>query len=311
MADRLKGRSYKETLTNILDWQEQNIEFWTERHPLRTILENFVSWSLIIGTFAFFGLIVFIALSFHSINLLLSLATWYTAIWLTIILTGAIVILAVTMQVIHSNRKIPVLKGLKNAFSNSLPINYLLKNKLGVCRDYAKLTACLLLNIYPEEEIYFAHAPNHVATGIVIEKRLYMLDQRLPILTIDSWKEYRHLKGKLDKLGRNSIESFDSKSFLSQTTDGSLDTKQLASTVSKLLNIKEQTDNESNLIVKIPWRKGRIQYQDDEMVNYSLSRWLRTKISMELIDLSQITKIEVISEKEDLVFLIYLRSQSF
>ncbi len=129
LADRLKDKSYRETLTNILNWQEQNIEFWTERHPLRTILEFFVSWSLILGSFAFMGLIVLIALVFHSLNLLLSLATWYSAIWLTITLTGTIVILAVTMQIIHSNRKIPILKNLKNAFSNSLSIGALLENK--------------------------------------------------------------------------------------------------------------------------------------------------------------------------------------
>ena len=37
----------------------------------------------------------------------------------------------------------------------SISMNFLLENKLGVCRDYAKLTACLLLNIYPNAEIYF------------------------------------------------------------------------------------------------------------------------------------------------------------
>ena len=308
LADRLKGQSHKETLTNILDWQEQNIEFWTERHPLRTMFQGFVTWSFIIGSFAFFGLIAFIAFSLHSINLL-SFAAWYTAIWLTIVLTGAIVILAVTMQIIHSNRKIPVLRGLENAFSNSLPISVLLKNKLGVCRDYAKLNACLLSKSYPDADIFFAHAPNHVATGIMIENRLYMLDQRLPILTIDKWKEYRHLKGKLSKLENNSIILLDSKPFLSQTTAKLLDTQQLANTITKLLNIKEQ-DDEGNFIVKIRWRKGTILYEDDEMVNYSLSRWLQTKISEELIEMSQITRIKVISEKQDIIFLIQFRLQS-
>ena len=51
LANRLKGRSYGETLTNILDWQERNIEFWTERHPLRSIFLNFVAGVIIIGSF--------------------------------------------------------------------------------------------------------------------------------------------------------------------------------------------------------------------------------------------------------------------
>jgi hypothetical protein len=31
LAERLKGRSDKETLTNILEWQEKNIQFWADR----------------------------------------------------------------------------------------------------------------------------------------------------------------------------------------------------------------------------------------------------------------------------------------
>ena len=33
LADRLKGDSDKETLTNILEWQDRNIQFWWERWP--------------------------------------------------------------------------------------------------------------------------------------------------------------------------------------------------------------------------------------------------------------------------------------
>jgi predicted transglutaminase-like protease len=50
--------------------------------------------------------------------------------------------------------------------------------------DYAKLTACLLLNIDHDSEIYFAHTSNHVAVGIISNGQLYLLDQKLPVLTI-------------------------------------------------------------------------------------------------------------------------------
>ena len=309
LASRLKGSSYKETLTNILDWEGRNIVFWTERHPLETLLGQFVVLSMIIGVFVFFGLIIFVALIYHSLNLLLTITTWYTPIWITIMLTGVVLILAIMIQIIHSNRKIPILEGLRNAFSFSININFLLEKKLGVCRDSAKLTASLLLNIYPDAEIYFASAPSHIATGIVVENRLYMLDQRLPILTIDGWKKYRHLEGKLHKLGNTSIEEVDPKGFLSKTGNISPDKQTLAKltqTMLDLLKIKEQTNGTGDLLVTVRLKKGMSLYQDDELVNYSLSRWLQAKISSELIDMNQIAKIEVTSEKEDIIFRIYL-----
>lgn len=306
LANRMKGHSREETLTNILDWQERNLEFWTERHPLRSMLLAFISGSTVIGSFAFFALIIFAALVFHFFSFL-SLVTWYSAIWLTITLTGAILILMIMVQVIHSNRKIPRYEGLKNALVNSIPIKALLENRLGVCRDYAKLTACLLLNIYPDAEIYFAYAPSHVATGIMIENKLYMLDQRLPILTLDKWNKYRHLKGKLDKLGKNILESVNTKPFLSQTSNESLDTQQLTQTVTKLLNIKELIDDKELLSLKIIWKNGAIKYQNEELVNYSLRRLLETRISNELVQVNQITKLELTRNKNDLIFNFWFR----
>ena len=72
-------------------------------------------------------------------------------------------------------------------FQLSLPVNKLLDHKLAVCRDYAKLTASLLFNVYPDSEVYFITIPQHVAAGIKIKNKIYVLDQRLPILTTDNW----------------------------------------------------------------------------------------------------------------------------
>lgn len=38
LANRLKADSKKETLTNILEWQNNNLVFWFEREPLSLIL---------------------------------------------------------------------------------------------------------------------------------------------------------------------------------------------------------------------------------------------------------------------------------
>ena len=42
LANRLKGKSDKETLTNILQWQQTNISFWLERYPLSLITRVFL-----------------------------------------------------------------------------------------------------------------------------------------------------------------------------------------------------------------------------------------------------------------------------
>ncbi len=38
LTEQLKGDSEKETLTNILEWQDKNIMFWWERYPMDFIL---------------------------------------------------------------------------------------------------------------------------------------------------------------------------------------------------------------------------------------------------------------------------------
>lgn len=80
--------------------------------------------------------------------------------------------------------------------------------------------------------------------------------------------------------------------------------------MTELLNIKEQTDDKTISLQKpipIPWKNGAILYEENEMTDYSLSRYLETKISSELIRIDQITKIEISPHKDDLTFLIRFR----
>lgn len=78
----------------------------------------------------------------------------------------------------------------------------------------------------------------------------------------------------------------------------------------ELLNTKEQTGEEAvSLRVPILWKKGVIQYEDDEMVNYSLARYLKMKISSELMRTNQIARIELERQKDDLMFLIRYNSR--
>lgn len=293
LANRLKAATEKETLTNILEWQDRNIVSWFERFPLSPIL-------LALALVLFPSLVLWLTIPSLNIQILS---------WLVVISgTTTATTLGITILMISYYRKMP-LKQLYNIFRPSIPINFLIENKLGVCRDYAKLTACLLANIYPDAEIYFVRAPQHVATGIMIDNSppVYMLDKQLPIVTIDKWHErwhkHRWSEKTMEKLKGNCLESVDIKSYLSKNKSTEPNIEKLATEMMTLLNIEEQTDDKA-VSLEIPWKKGAILYEDNEVVNYSLARRLETKISSELIRRSQITRIEISQQKDDLTFLI-------
>lgn len=297
LANRLRADSYKATLTNLLEWQDRNITFWTERHPISTL---FLGMSVVLLVMLGLGVVS----SFVGTNLVCFRAIWILSFPF---ISGSATIFGTIIWILHSNRKIPVVKNLKNVLFFSLSIDALLENGLAVCRDYAKLTACLLLNIYPDAEIYFAGAPSHKATGIKIEEQLYMLDQRLPILTIHKWDKYRGLK-KLERLTGNSLTNVDKRPFLSKADTGLLNTQKLTINMRKLLEVDRQIINEAVSILEIRWKKGAVLYEDEELVNYSLSRWLKTEISIEMLETNKMTDLEVVKDKNDLIFRVCFKS---
>ncbi|MCW4038525.1 MAG: hypothetical protein NWF13_07310 [Candidatus Bathyarchaeota archaeon] len=283
LATRLKGNSDAETLTNILEWQNRNIEFWTERHPMWIIL-------LLIC-------LVFIIIRFFNLG-------WVFPESAYDMLLGGIATLVITIAVIlHLNRKIPVIDGFVKIITPSISIDFLLKNRLGVCRDYAKLTACLLSNIYPNEKIYFASAHQHVATGIKIKNELYMLDQRLPILTINKWDDHR----KLTKIERFNIVNQvlikrNKNCFLKLKNKSVPDIKTLTLKMARLLNVKgKQTDDRT---LEICWKNGFMLYEDDEIVNYSLARAIRMKATDKVVNTNTINEIQIEHKDNDLIFLL-------
>jgi hypothetical protein len=305
LANRLEAESFKETLTNILEWQQRNISFWTERYYIPLFL-NYVR--LIYGIALVIESLSAVFLIIHIQPLLFLLLVVISSLILVIIVA---LTLTITIWLIHSIRKIPLWQSLKNIFVESLPMDALLKNKLCVCRDYAKLTACLLINIYPDKKIYFFHTKTHTATGIMIQNRLYMLDEHLPVLTIDKWKNVRHLK-KIEQFTANGPKKVCVNSVLPTTKpmplDISLDAfKRIEFKMRQLLDIKEQTGDKATSL-KIPpilWKNGAKLYEENEMVDYSLARWLKIKISSELIELNQVTEIEIGHQEYDLSFIIH------
>jgi|GEM_PF-1074533 predicted transglutaminase-like protease len=316
LAKRLEGVTEKETIDNILEWQEANILFWDERHPIPTVLFYSLGIALPVFLIAGFYLSLFLLLTSGVFPFSTILLIWISALVSSIITT--LVIIAVA---IRSNRKIPLIEGLTNAFKLSISLKMLLRRdrKLGICRDYAKLTACILRSIYKNSEIYFLHSSAHVATGIRIGQEVYMLDQRLPVLTINQWYKREHgstppskllfVYRKAHKLNGNRLESIPVDSLLSKTNISKIKSPHdLSFELSKLLNIPDNDSFDSGFdvlqTIELPkWAKGANLYEmNDSVVNYSLTRFLKRRIMNQILELSQITKIEIDKEAEDLVF---------
>lgn len=139
LANRLRADSEKETLTRISEWHNNNMTYWYERYPLSDTL-------LVLMLMSFFVAIESYFLSF-----------WWLW-WLAAILgTASATLLALTILMIVDYRGLSP-KQFHYIFYHSMPINFLLEKKLATRQDYAKLTASLLFNLYPETDIYFVHA---------------------------------------------------------------------------------------------------------------------------------------------------------
>lgn len=313
LATRLKADSYQETLTNILEWENRNIEFWAERHPLPSVLRYIlIIFSGILFLFYLGFLISIILISFFNIKILCfiqNLVSFFN-IWIFSLCSSLITLFAIMASIMYFNRKIPLRElpsGLKNAFRQSISIEFLLDNKLGVCRDYAKLTACLLSNAYPDNNVFFAYAPDHVATGIMIDKDYYMLDQRLPILTIEKWTNYRkartidQIKGYVST--NHTLELLDKANMVPEKSDLKLDIEKLTIKMIDLLKINNQDYNTTALRqVEIPWKNGVKMYENDEFVNYSLARFIKMKAINELVPLEKVRKFSINIDEPDIIF---------
>lgn len=290
LAQRLKGKTVKETLTNILEWQDRNINFWFERYYL-----------FLIFIFIFFVIVLLIYFTILSLSSPLNLIS---PLWCLIISLSLILPLSVTTYImLKSYRRIP-LKQIKYVIFRNMSVNLIIEYKLGICPDYAKLTACLLKNLYPDGKIGFVKSCGHVATGMFVGEKLYMLDQCLPIKTINGWHKYRKsykkfypLKGKCNKAEPISVG------------EPNFDIDKLKLEITHHLNLSEKDENVNLSQLDIILTKGALYYDYDAFVNYSLIQWLKNKIVDERLDLSQISNIEIKepNNSKDLTFRIYYR----
>ena len=192
--------------------------------------------------------------------------------------------------------------------------------KLAICRDYALFTASLLLNLYPE--VYFATFFPHVAPGIRIKDKIYMLDQKLPIRTLDKWLEVWNKKKvtlyKLEKVYTdNSIELKFSKVGQYSRNKTKDDNKNDNNYEEHLQKLEREINRmfglnktlEKRKFVEIELKNFVWYYENDEIVQYSILRLLKNKIEAELCgNVSRISGIELLKQNNDIILKCFLNS---
>lgn len=210
---------------------------------------------------------------------------------------------------------------INDTFKMRLSAEKVLTYKLAICRDYALFTASLLLNLYPE--VYFATFYPHVATGVKIKDKIYMLDQKLPICTLDKWLEVWNKKKvtlyKLEKVHTdNSIELRFSKverypqNGIRDNNKNNDDNygecfQKLEQEINRMFGL-DRTQETINF-AEIKPKKNFIRYwENDEIVEYSILRLLKNNIEAELCsNVNRMTKIKLIRQDNDPKLVIYLR----
>lgn len=370
LADRLKGGSDKETLTNILEWQDRNIQFWWERWPFDLSLKvlGTILWILVLIIFfpflqllypSKFLIIDALLTVFVTISIFISMLSnilplvFYVFLFLPIVylLTsvalripllaqnilpytlfyvgclGAVILIMVYLFIRYriffrdeksiSKKLFKFLELVNNTFQLSLPVNKLLDYKLAVCRDYAKLTAALLFNLYPNAKIYFFTIPGHVASAIKIDGKYYILDQNLPVLTVDRWlvrwnrkdadvyasELIRNSEGKVVKVNFDYHEKV---SLYSEISEKVVDTDKLTVEVAEMLKMKQVSQKEIPEF-EIPLKNYAIYYEEDDITKHSLMKAIKNKLESELCgNMDKISKIEISQNKNDLIVKVYL-----
>ena len=215
LAKRLKGKSTKETLNNILEWQHRNIQYWTERWYLTSLLQFIIIILIFISIFCLTCIFLTSNLSIPSTySIILSLIISLIIILIIILKVTDIIILTIIyfisfflikgiplknfqdspkevlwlldvssldriicgiilfsllyLSFIYKpfardekcwNYKIgKIIKMIIATFKLPLSVQEILEYKMGVCRDYAKLTAVLYIIFFRKKKFTLLHS---------------------------------------------------------------------------------------------------------------------------------------------------------
>ena len=358
LARRLKGRTLEETLTNILDWQERNLMFWHDRWIVFIIFAVFIAFSMGIFLFLEFNnlltfiisVIILVGLLYSMFNLVIHLISLFAFIIFSLlilslltghvslqskmfvfvlsnaVLLGAFLSILIYLLAKYRNIKsrIPNFR-INDIFEMTLPIEKILDYRLSVCKDYAKLTSSILLNIYPERKIYFLLILQHVATAIEIKNKMYVLDQRLPIMTLESWVKFWAKRLKKKKLKVTFMRVFKEEEIKTKwikketyVLDSKSEEKSKMNINTLLEKLKEELglkfsceENSPSTVIPIPLKgEGYLVYENDNIVVFSIVRLLKKRIEDELVGkIKNIQDIKITPKEEDLILEVFLHDR--
>lgn len=351
---RLAGESDIETLINLLEWQEGNIRYWKERHWISSAI-TIIWWALLIPIIAlFFEFLAIITLNLisHKIPHVLALITGRTIfvvgailLWALILLPSFVLFLgyinynhiARERQINRREKLKKLAKRIWHTIKPNLSLTEILDYRLAVCRDYAKLTAALLFNEYPE--VHFLTLPNHIAAAVRINGKYYVLDQRLPIMTLDNWIEnwewllwWERIKNKflrrtynpkcdiyVVQIKRNPDGGISDGPTLHEHVTYTVRSqkkknievciKKLEALLTRKFNLDQAETGHEEPDLRIPLKNYALYCEDDEIILHSMARDIKNRIEAEIC--SNITRLSEINiSKEDaqnLVVEIYLK----
>lgn len=179
----IKNGSEADTATNILEWQERNMDYWYERAEAWIVIVS----SLLLALF----FIVCKCSSGSAIFLLVF-----------IFLVGCFLgnLFVVIMKYWHYIKKKYDSSNINDLVNLSkltfiklnIPIEQIIKCRQGHCREYARLSAAILLKLGIDP--FFVLISGHVATAVKINKIFYVIDQSLPIKQLDKWLNCNNAK---------------------------------------------------------------------------------------------------------------------
>jgi len=132
LSKRLKGESIAETLNNILEWQENNINYWIER-----VADSKVITPLLIITIVSVVVVISVPTKYY-----LNIFVWLLICSVVGFLTSLITLI-IRYKYLHLNLTSAV-SILCLTLCDSIKVPEILKYKKAVCRDYARLTIALL-----------------------------------------------------------------------------------------------------------------------------------------------------------------------
>ncbi|MEM0236420.1 MAG: transglutaminase-like domain-containing protein [Thermosphaera sp.] len=191
-------------------------------------------------------------------------------------------------------------------FQPSIPLREILRYRLAVCRDYAKLLASVLVNLYPGRNIYFLLIPGHVATAIEFEGKLYVLDQRLPIMSLNAWMREWGVKRAEKRLLVRSKDGFSVKdagevTAVEDSSDLNLK-KELEELTGAVYNAIKSGQRPARYVFR---GYGRVFDVDDPVIKESLKRAVRTALEKELVAHRHlIRELKLLKQGEDVEVIV-------